>query len=523
MFYIITASADTYITNKIISNKFRAADANVGRAGTLDLFKLYDESSFMSGSTRVTSSVEELSRILIKFDYSEIPPLLSSSLNIHNNDFRAELQLFEVPSGTPVPRNFNVLCNPLAVAFDEGSGRSTSQFSDVDTANFLTASYLNGSNVSWIMSGAGQACPLSGIEETPVGGDYVTTGTLADGTVVDFGSSKYFDEGPGDLFLDVTTAVSASLVGHIPNKGFRIAFSGSDESDKKTRFVKRFLSRQSKNSLLRPRLVLTWDNSIRDRHLDLQFNLSSSLFLKNFESGNPANLISDASLTELTGQNCVTLRFVSGSGTKNETTFTVLASQHTGSSTGQGMTGVYSGTFNLSRFNTAFFGETPKTRGEVELKEIWSTNDLSTSFYSGSITVKKSNRSISGFSNRRLYITPVGAQSEYRDSSTVSIRLFVEDLDAEATENSYKLPRTRKSIVVDSCYYRIVDVETGTVIIPFDKKRNSTKVSTDASGMFISFKSSGLPKGRIYSIELLVNDMGVERLVKLENIAFRVV
>ena len=82
MFYILTASADTYITNKVIDNKFKATDANVGRAGTLDLFKLWDESSYISASTRITSSVDELSRILIKFDYNEVSDLTSSSLDI---------------------------------------------------------------------------------------------------------------------------------------------------------------------------------------------------------------------------------------------------------------------------------------------------------------------------------------------------------------------------------------------------------------------------------------------------------
>ena len=44
MYLILTASSDTYITNKIIDNDYRAIDANVGRAGTIDIFKLYDES-----------------------------------------------------------------------------------------------------------------------------------------------------------------------------------------------------------------------------------------------------------------------------------------------------------------------------------------------------------------------------------------------------------------------------------------------------------------------------------------------
>ncbi len=45
MYLNITASKDTYIQNKILSNRFRTSDANVGQAGTLDLFKLYGESS----------------------------------------------------------------------------------------------------------------------------------------------------------------------------------------------------------------------------------------------------------------------------------------------------------------------------------------------------------------------------------------------------------------------------------------------------------------------------------------------
>ena len=129
MFYIITASADTYITNKILQNKFRATDANVGRAGTLDLFKLFEESRFTESGTVVTGSVRELTRILLKFDYSNIVPLTSRSLDINSDSFKAELRLSEVKTGTPVPRNFNVIANPLAIAFAEGSGRSTSQFS----------------------------------------------------------------------------------------------------------------------------------------------------------------------------------------------------------------------------------------------------------------------------------------------------------------------------------------------------------------------------------------------------------
>ena len=81
MYRIISGSKDTYITNRIINNKFRATDANVGLAGTLDLFKLYDESTISGSTTPI-----ELSRILIKFDYKDIQNLLNQGkIDINSN------------------------------------------------------------------------------------------------------------------------------------------------------------------------------------------------------------------------------------------------------------------------------------------------------------------------------------------------------------------------------------------------------------------------------------------------------
>ncbi len=517
MFYILTASSDTYITNKILQNKFRATDANVGQAGTLDLFRLYDESSFISAGTRLTSSVEELTRLLVKFDYSNLVSLTSSSLDLNHPSFKAELRLSEVKAGAPVPRSFNVVSYPLAQPFSEGSGRNVTQFSDVDAANFTTASYSNGEAVLWNVTGSGAGGYLGS-----TGLDYYTSGSIG-GNEIDFGASQFFDEGTGDLLLDVTSIVSSSLSNDIENYGFRISFSGSDETDTKTRFVKRFATRHSSNKLIVPRILLTWDNSIQDRHLDLQFNVSSSLFLTNNVSGQRRNLVSDDSLTELVGSDCVLLRFVSGSGTNSETTFTVQASQHTASTDGSGMTGVYSGTFNLSEFNTTFFNTTPRHVDEIELLEIWSSNDQSVGFYTGSVKIKKTKRSTSGFSDRRLHVTTFNSRPEYREGTEVVLRIFIEDLDQSYNEKAYKLPRKKKSLVVDKAYYRIVDKETGEVVVPFDKVRSTTRLSQDSDGMYFSFFTSGLPKKRLHGVDLLIADGGVEKLVHLTDVSFMVV
>ena len=58
------ASKDTFITNVAIRNSFRVEDANVGQAGELTLLKLHEESVLPNTS----SGVQEISRILIKFD-----------------------------------------------------------------------------------------------------------------------------------------------------------------------------------------------------------------------------------------------------------------------------------------------------------------------------------------------------------------------------------------------------------------------------------------------------------------------
>ena len=66
---VLPCVKDTYITNRIIRNSFRATDANVGAAGTLDLFKLAGESTIGSGSTPFVSGTNdpiELTRLLLK-------------------------------------------------------------------------------------------------------------------------------------------------------------------------------------------------------------------------------------------------------------------------------------------------------------------------------------------------------------------------------------------------------------------------------------------------------------------------
>ena len=161
MYKILTASADTYITNKVLNKATRATDSNMGNASTIDIFKLYDESSFTGNpktyidntatnllhsidGLNVTSIPVELSRGLVKFDISGLTAGIQSETG-----FEATLKMYDVYGGQTTPSNFSLLAVPLSFAFDEGAGRDVESFDDLDVCNFLTASYSSGVETLW--------------------------------------------------------------------------------------------------------------------------------------------------------------------------------------------------------------------------------------------------------------------------------------------------------------------------------------------------------------------------------------
>ena len=140
---IITASKDCYITNKIIDNKYRSKNSNVGHAATLDLFKLFEESGVVESGNYITENVTENSSLLIKFDYSSIGKLTSSILDIKDSNFKAYLELEDVSHGLQKPFNFSAICNPLVRNFEEGFGIDVHSFNDLGSSNYITSSYYS--------------------------------------------------------------------------------------------------------------------------------------------------------------------------------------------------------------------------------------------------------------------------------------------------------------------------------------------------------------------------------------------
>lgn len=508
MHRILSASKDAYITNKIINNSFRATDANVGSAGSLDLFKLFNENT-ISGETNPI----ELSRLLIKFPINELR-LMDSQGDIDINDasFKCEVKLHDVYGGQTTPNNFTAILFPLAQGFDEGKGMDVVKYSDLGATNFITASVTNSVVNSWNNSGARASGSLGASNL-----DVFVSGSLEgpSGTQnVSLSPTQYFEKGTEDLLVDVTTIVSGTISNQIPDNGFLIAFSGSHEKDNRSYFVKRFAARDVQVASLRPKMIVRYDDSKTDRHSDFIFNVTSSIYLQNYHYGTLSNIVSGAAATPLTGENCMIVKLESGSFKKSYNVSQAMNGRHR-------IAGVYSASFAVSSFETSLYKQANLT-GSITFNETWSNSQETVTYLSSSITINRENRTLSNIQNQNnLLVTVLNLNDEYRSGEIVNIRVFAEDRDREVVFR--KLPFEKKSQIFPQMYYRVRDVDNGSILIDFDKLNNSTKLSTDESGMFFTFYTDSLPKGRIYSFDFLITRNGKDTVIKDAASKFRII
>ncbi len=491
MHLLFTASADNYITNKIISTTLSASDANVGQASTLDLFKIYDETVF-TGFTGSYSAPTEISRLLIKFDLNEISSSISSHAEL--DGFKAYLNLKDINGSQIAPNNFNVAVYPLSNSWDEGRGSDIYAFNDLDQSNWATASYSNGGYNLWNSQGA---TSLGYLNSEDI--DIIGSGSIG-GTEKALFSTQYFANGHEDLFVDVTTAVSATMAGFMNDFGFLIAFSGSEETDSKTRFVKRFASRHARNEYLRPSMIIRFEDNINDQRNSMFFNTSGSLFIENKIRGVGAYFISGSNEEQLSAADSMVAVIHSAS-------FAVTASAGPYKSAGKINQGVYSASFAIDRFSTdslasnASLYEHVVASGSLVMFERWMDSDERVTYYTGSFTMK----------------SPESSSSESRPNYVVSIKNLanaykkneVHRLDLHVRDSNRIYKPVRRSIGLislrfDEAYYQIRDTRTNDIIVPFTKLNNATRISSDATGMYFNLSTKNWPKGRSYTIDVMV-------------------
>jgi hypothetical protein len=470
---IATASADTYITNKLIDG-VQAVSGNVGRAGTIDIFKLYDEDSSVEDSL-------ELSRALIKFDLSKAILLSSSSLKISDPSFRATLRLNSLSVGQAVPVNFTLNLFPLSNPFSEGIGRDVISFSDVDYANFLEKT----SGSIWFKSGADQEGNLGSANI-----DYFVSGNLQDGAgLSSLKVSQNFPTGLEDLVVDVTRIVSATIAGVIPDNGFRISFSKEQENDQITRFVKRFASRHVREQSNRPTLTLSYDNSVVDNHSSSYFDVENSYIIHNVVRGQYRNFVSGSTFSQVTGSNCIIVRFATGSYVNY-----VTASQVQWANQVQG---VYSASFGINSSNEGVITGSLTVKsaleasGSITFDERWTSLDKTVTFFTGSVTLKKlsGQTSISPLRKIRtsIFLTPTSI------TRGTSFRLRVAFFDDYENNKSSRFPVEPQHLQVQNCRIRLRDKISGKLL--FDFEEDGSKLSNDSLSNYFDVQTYSFPIG----------------------------
>lgn len=485
MIISLSASADTYITNKLIDG-VRSVNSNVGKAGTLDLFSLYDE----TGAT----GTREVSRALINFDINSLRILTSSILDIRN--FKSVLKLKNISTGHSCPSNFTISVFPLALEFDEGLGRDVVSYADLDVSNYISASETS----VWFLSGC-----LSGGDNGSNNIDYVTNANFGNGNeTLEF--KQAFNSGLEDLEVDVSSFVSASVANLIENKGFRVSYTGSQEESNTSLFVKRFGSRHVKNEELAPELLVKFDDSIIDERDNLFFNSTGSIYLISDDFINLKNI----SGQYLTGSNCIIVTLTTGS----------FSASFTGSqkSIGGQIDGFYYADIFIAE-NESSIVSGSKTLSEyilendsITFKEEWKTLDGTKKFLENQLKIKKESVSTNAFDRVKI-VTRCDGPSIVERNEIFKIRTLFYDILVE--ETAHKFSYLRQPLKLKEAFYRIRDLQTNKLI--YDFHETFTKLSLDSNGNYCSISASALPVNRQLIIEFKINYKGNEFIVYDSN------
>lgn len=506
MFKVLRPTKDAYITNRVIDGSFQTG-SNVGGAGSLDLFKIYGLTSSGTGSVKTPNT--ELSRLLIKFDLGPLRDQIAAGLvDPGHSSFSCRLHLHDVYGGQPTPQNFSVSVYPLSASFDEGLGRDVVLYSDTDVCNWASGS-ISG---SWFVSGCGRA------GGNTAGCDYLTASTfIAAGASLK--SAQFFAAGTEDLDVDVTTVVSATLAGLLPDVGFRVSFDPTLEGDQHTYFVKRFASRTAFNEDLRPKLYVRFDDSIQDDTDNLFLDSRSYVFLYNYVRSFPSNLTSGSAQTAISGSNSLVLQLLTAvSGGTYSLYFS--GSQHV---KGRFPTmGIYSSSVLISSTDVLLAPQL-RASGSIDFTPIWQSVDRTVPYLTGSvIRAYPPQRGPQSLDPRNLVVTVLGLSDAHLSTERTVLRINIFDYTAPYLTQAVKLPVELPGTVVRDVHYQVRDANSNRVAIPFDLTTNSTRVSNDAIGMYFKLDMSSLSENHTYVIDVMIVTGDNRQLYKAASAAFRV-
>lgn len=417
--------------------------------------------STSTGRISISSfKIVENSKLLLHFNISEI----EKYFNINSGkNFKAKLLLKDVTSGIVKPKDYTLEVFPLSQSFDEGIGRDVITLGHAGWANFITASNQNGVYNLWNLEGADSYGSLSDENIDIITGSNDT----------DYNCSQYFAKGDEDLEIDITNIVLEMLSGSLNNNGLAVQFSSTDLNNDYTYFVKRFGSRHVRNKKYSPKISFYFDDSYTKNSI-LYTDVSNRIFLENKQGSLYRNLPFTSSNSILD----TTKNQLSASLVYNDYKKEIFATQSL-DSLGQNEAGKYYVDLNINMFESPLHGYLTSS-GDLTATLDWyvlvdEDPSLNTKIKSQSIT-------ISTGSNIESESSLLVSSTYYLDSTDGNINkksFYVQFIDYIKNQEAIKIPYRRKGENLGSIYYKMIDADTGDILIPYEHVIGGTKASFD--------------------------------------------
>ncbi len=447
------ATKDNTITNASrFGGTTRATGSNMGLADALEVFKIYGNIN--------TSSIEQ-SRVLVEFDTDAISTARTGGQIPASGSVSFFLNLYNAKTPFSVPRNVDLLVQPVSRSWQEGRGIDMDEYKDFGESNWVSAS----STTAW----------------TSAGGDYVS------------GYDKTFrlTDGTEDMSIDVSDVVEEMIAGTLNNYGFGVRLSGSLETDSDSYYTKKFFARSSEFFFKRPTIEARWNSSKKDQRGD--FYVSSSMlstenlhevYLYNNFRGVPTNIPAVG-----TGAIYVKVFDAASGGSELSSSITVNYPV-TG---GYVETGVYSCSFDLNTTASTVYDR-------------WFDSTLTTCFHTGTISVKTYNAQENN-KIEPLILSVTNLKDKFSKSETdTRIRLYTRKRNWSPT--IYTVAKTEiENYFVDNIYYKVVrKVDNEDVVHYGTGSTNHTLLSYDKDGSYFDFDFSSLDAGYMYEFKFIIKE-----------------
>ena len=453
-----TADADTTITNAYKPNlRTRATDANMGESDILETFSIYAQAS---------SSSYEKSRILTKFPISEIISDRAAGSIPASGSVNFFIKLSNAKHSEATPEDFTLNVLAVSKSWDEGYGLDMESYKDLGTANWISASCLNGTGSAW----------------TTEGGDYHASPVY----------ESFFDYGTEDLEVDITQLVEEWIDGTKSNYGVGVHLTSSDEGAARSFYTKRFFARGSEFFFKRPYIEARYDSTIKDRRnsfivssslLEAEDN-ENTLFIYNRVRGHLKNIPG-------VGTGSIHVSLYSGS-------YLPVGNPLTLSNGNQSVEGGFYDT-GIYTASVGVFVEFPY------VYDVWHNDlpDPGRVEYTTGSRISVLAHDASNQVDTAGYVSSItNLQRSYRKGENVRFRTFARFKDWNPT--IYTVSTTNiESEIIEDAYYKIYRIIDGFEVVGYGTgSLNHTRLSYDLEGNYFDFDMSILEPGYMYAIKL---------------------